>query len=53
MVFPVVMYGCESWTMKKVEHQKIDAFDMVLEKALESFLESKEIKLVNLKGNQP
>ena len=26
MVFPVVMYGCESWTIKKAEHQKIDAF---------------------------
>ena len=28
MVFPVVMYGCESWTMKKAEHQKIDAFKL-------------------------
>ena len=28
MVFPVVMYGCESWTIKKAEHQKIDAFEM-------------------------
>ena len=28
MVFPVVMYGCESWTIKKVEHQRIDAFDL-------------------------
>ena len=27
MVFPVVMYGCESWTIKKAEHQKIDAFE--------------------------
>ena len=27
MVFPVVMYGCESWTIKKAEHQRIDAFD--------------------------
>ena len=27
MVFPVVMYGCESWTIKKAEHQEIDAFD--------------------------
>ena len=27
MVFPVVMYGCESWTVKKVEHQRIDAFE--------------------------
>ena len=28
MVFPVVMYGCESWTVKKVEHQKSDAFEL-------------------------
>ena len=28
MVFPVVMYGCESWTIKKVEHRRIDAFDL-------------------------
>ena len=28
MVFPVVMYGCESWTIKKVEHQRMDAFDL-------------------------
>ena len=28
MVFPVVMYGCESWTMKKIEHQRIDAFKL-------------------------
>ena len=28
MVFPVVMYGCESWTMKKAEHQRIDAFQL-------------------------
>ena len=27
MVFPVVMYGCESWTVKKAEHRRIDAFD--------------------------
>ena len=36
MVFPVVMYGCESWTIKKTEHQRTDAF-VVLEKTLESF----------------
>ena len=37
MVFPVVMYGCESWTMKKAEHQRIDAFELwLLEKTLES-----------------
>ena len=28
MVFPVVMYGCESWTIKKAEHQRIDAFEL-------------------------
>ena len=51
MVFPVAMYGCESWIIKKAEHQKIDAFELVLEKTLESLLDSKEIKLVNPKGN--
>ena len=28
MLFPVVMYGCESWTIKKAEHQRIDAFEL-------------------------
>ena len=51
MVFPVVMYRCESWTIKKAEYQKIDA--LMLEKTLESPLDSKEIKPVNPKGNQP
>ena len=36
MVFPVVLYGCESWTIKKAECQRIDAFELVLEKTLES-----------------
>ena len=36
MVFPVVMYGCESWTIKKAECQRIDAFELVLEKTLET-----------------
>ena len=37
MVFPVVMYGCESWTIKKTEHQRINAFELFwLEKTLES-----------------
>ena len=54
MVFPVVMYGCESWTLKKVECQGIDVFSlMVLEKTLKSPLDCKEIKPVNPKGNQP
>ena len=52
MVFPVVMYGCESWTIKKAEHQRSDAFELVvLEKTLESPLDSKEIKPVNPNGN--
>ena len=28
MVFPIVMYGCESWTIKKAEHQRVDAFEL-------------------------
>ena len=61
MVFPVVVYWCESWTIKKAERQRIDAFffffnwcfwNVVLEKALESPLDYKEIKLVTPKGNQ-
>ena len=53
MVFPVVMYGCESWTIKKAEHQRIDAFDLwVLEKTLESSLDCKEIQPVHPKGDQ-
>ena len=38
MVFPVVMYGCESWTVKKAERRRIDAFQLVLEKILEESL---------------
>ena len=53
MVFPVVMYGCESWTVKKTERQRIDAFEtVVLEKSLESPLDCKEIQPGNPKGNQ-
>ena len=52
MVFPAVMYGCESWTMKKAEHQRIGAFWIVV-KTLEGPLDSKEIKPVNPKRNQP
>ena len=47
MVFPVVMYECESWTRKKAECQNVDAFKLVLEKTLESPLDSKEIHLVH------
>ena len=52
MVFPVVIYGCESWTIKKAEHQRIDAFKLWCWKRLESPLNCKEIKPVNPKGNQ-
>ena len=51
MVFLVVMYGCENWTTKKAERQRIDAF-MVLEKTLESPLDCRETQPVNAKGNQ-
>ena len=51
--FPVVMYKCESWTIKKAERQIIDAFlTVVLEKTLESLLDCMEIQPVNPKGNQ-
>ena len=53
MVFPVVMYGCESWTVKKAEHRRIDAFELwVLEKTLEGPLDCKEIQPVPPKGDQ-
>ena len=52
MVFPVVIFGYDSWTIKKAEHQRIDAFELVLEKTLENPLDCKEIKPVNPKGNQ-
>ena len=48
MVFPVVMYGCESWTIKKAEHRRIGE----LEKTLESPLDCKEIQPVHSKGDQ-
>ena len=51
MVFPVVMYGCESWTVKKAECQRIDAFEL-LEKTLESPLDCKEIQPGHPKGDQ-
>ena len=54
LVFLVVMYGCESWTIKKAECQKVDAFDVVvLEETLENPLDCKELKPSNHpKGNQ-
>ena len=50
MVFPVVMYVCESWTIKKAEHRRIDAFEL-LEKTLENLLDCKEIQSVHPKGD--
>ena len=50
MVFPVVMYGCGSWTIKKAEHRRI--WTVVLERTLESPLDCKEIQPVSPKGNQ-
>ena len=55
MVFPVVMYGCESWTVMKAKLQRIDAFELwcLLEKTLESPLDCKEIQPVHSEGDQP
>ena len=52
MVFPVVTYGGESWTIKKAECWRTDAFELVLEKTLESPSDCEEIRPVN-KGNKP
>ena len=51
MFFPVIMYGCESWTVKKAQHRRIDAG--VLEKTLEHPLDCKEIQPVHSQGDQP
>ena len=60
MVFPVVMYGCESWTVKKAECRRIDAFELwcskdlpFQKKTLESPLDCKEIQIVHSEGDQP
>ena len=54
MVFPVVMYGCESWTVKKAERRRIDAFELSCWRRLfESSLDCKEIQPVNSEGDQP
>ena len=52
MVFPVVMYGCESWTIKKAECRRIDAFELWCWRTLESPLDCKEIQPVYPKGDQ-
>ena len=49
MVFPVVIYGCESWTVKKAEHRRIDAFELWCWRRL---LDCKEIQPVHSKGDQ-
>ena len=54
MVLPVVIYGCESCTTKKAEHQRTDAFKLwCWRRTLESHLDCKDIKLVNPNENQP
>ena len=53
MVFPVVMYGCKSWSIKKAEH-RIDAFELwCWRRLLKSPLDCKEIQPVHPKGDQP
>ena len=52
MVFPVVMCGCENWTIKKAECRRIDAFELWCWRRLESPLDSKEIQPVHPKGDQ-
>ena len=53
VIFPVVIYRCESWTIKKAECQRIDAFELWCWRTLENPLDSWAIKPVNSKGNQP
>ena len=53
MAFPVIMYGCESWTVKKAEHRRIDAFELWCWRRLLSPLDCKEIQPVHSKGDQP
>ena len=52
IVFPVIMYGCESWTIKKAEPDELMLLNVVLEKTLESPLDCKEIQAVHSKGDQ-
>ena len=53
MVFPVVMYGCVSWTVKKAERQRIDAFELWCWRSLLSPLDCKEIQPLHSEGDQP
>ena len=53
IVFPVIMYGCESWTIKKAERRRIDAFELwCWRRPFESLLDCKEIQPINPKGYQ-
>ena len=52
MFFPVVMYRCENWTIKTVEHRRIDAFELWCWRTLKNPLDSKEIQPVHPKENQ-
>ena len=52
VVFPVVVYGCESWTIKNSEHRRADAFELWCWRRLNSCLDCKEIQLVHPKGTQ-
>ena len=52
MVLQVVTYGCESWTIKKAECPRIDAFELWGWRRLESPLDCKEMQPFNPKGNQ-
>ena len=53
MVFPMVMYGCESWTIKKAERQRTDAFELCCwRRLLKTPLDCKKIQPVNPNGNQ-
>ena len=53
MVFPMIMYGCESWTVKKAERRRIDAFELWCWRRLQSPLDCKEIQSVHSEGDQP
>ena len=52
-VFPVVMYGYESWTVKKAEHRRIDAFELWCWRRLKSPLDCREIQPLHSEGDQP
>ena len=53
MVYPVIMYGCDSWTIKKAERQRIDALELwYWRRLLRVSLDCKEIQPVHPKGNQ-